>query len=380
MIKSNIKYSYNDISIIPNELSHISHRSECCPFLDNGKLPIFTAPMSTVVNINNFELFEMNNINAILPRSVYVDDRLEFAKNGKWTAFSLTEFERIFADEDNSIEFKSGPVKHILIDVANGHMAKIYELVKRCKTILGDQIEIMIGNIANPKTYRDAALAGASYVRLGIGSGSGCITSSNTGIHFPMASLIDETVDVRNNLMENDEVQEYLKLKHFQMPKIIADGGIRNYSDVIKALALGADYVMIGGLFASIIESAAPIHLKTDTGLVPCRDDRKIVDLHGKLYFEEKNKCVTEVPCPLVKVFYGMASSRGQIDLTGKKNKTSEGIEKVISVTTNLYKWSENMASYIQSAMSYLGIYDVYKLRNAEKCVISNNTYASINK
>ena len=73
-----------------------------------------------------------------------------------------------------------------------------------------------------------------------------CITTSNVSIHYPQASLINECYKIK---------QKYSSDRDF-LPKIVADGGIRNYDHVIKALALGADYVMIGSLFAQCIESA----------------------------------------------------------------------------------------------------------------------------
>ena len=71
----------------------------------------------------------------------------------------------------------------------------------------------------------------------------GCLSTSNTGIHYPIASLINDIVQIR------DEISS----KYDKLPKIIADGGIRNYSDAIKALALGSDYVMIGSVFAKML-------------------------------------------------------------------------------------------------------------------------------
>ena len=83
-----------------------------------------------------------------------------------------------------------------------------------------------------------------------------CITTSNVSIHYPQASLIDECYNIKKQLLlETEDI----------LPKIIADGGIRNYDHVIKALALGADYVMIGSLFAQCIESAGEKTYKTIT-------------------------------------------------------------------------------------------------------------------
>ena len=71
-----MKDSYNDIMVKPAILSTIEHRSECNPFDENGMLPLFTAPMDSVVNINNFGLFEKNGIIPILPRTEDIKDRL----------------------------------------------------------------------------------------------------------------------------------------------------------------------------------------------------------------------------------------------------------------------------------------------------------------
>ena len=164
-----------------------------------------------------------------------------------------------------------------------------------------------------------------------------------------------------------------------QLPKIIADGGIRNYSDVIKALALGADYVMIGGIFGSLVESAGKMMTETGEEVLPL--SRHQVNEHNGIFTivdKETNKLITS--SNLRKVFYGMASKQGQLDLFGKKQKTAEGIVKNIPVTTNISKWTDNMISYLQSAMSYTNIFRVNDFPNTKTIVISTNTFVSLNK
>ena len=140
------QYTYKDVTIVPSIVSHIEHREECNPYYEDGMLPLFTAPMDTVVNDKNFDLFEQNHINAILPRieQYPIDVRVEYATKGKWAAFSLKEFEKIFCNEHKKL-----PTTHkikALIDVANGHMDLIIELSKNAKAIYGKNIEIMAEN------------------------------------------------------------------------------------------------------------------------------------------------------------------------------------------------------------------------------------------
>ena len=377
MFKTNTRYGYNDVMIQPAVVSDINHRSECNPYIEDGMLPIFTAPMSTVVDTQNYDLFYENHLFAILPRNINWEIRKEWIYKGKWVAVSLGEFEDFICKEDNFCQCPKDYHLRIVIDVANGHMKKIFMLSCLAKIIHGNHLEIMSGNIANPKTYDDYCGAYIDYVRVGIGGGAGCITSSNTGIHDGIASLLNDI----------NSYKAYRKANGKFYTKVVADGGIRGYSDVIKALALGADYVMIGSVLAQTVESAAPIYKKNKIGAVatepfsevttkdirPLNEDKclgKWVDKNGKVYGH------------LYKEFYGMASKYGQISINGEKTKTSEGIKKELEVTTNLDTWVDNMTAYLRSAMSYCNITDVtcFTPTNVTVQVISNNTVNSINK
>ena len=365
------KYSYNDVMIVPAKLSSIEHRAECDPFHKDGYLPIFTAPMSTVVNEENYKLFEDNHIHTILPRNIDYDTRLSYALDNKWAAFSLKEFEDFFCDE-GYVKHYMKHKKKVLIDIANGHMKKLFVLAKKAKRLYGETLQLMIGNIANPKTYEEVVKCGADYVRIGIRfTDHGCITSSNVAIHFPMASLIEETNKIKERIAQERGIPM------LEMPKIIADGGIRNYSDVIKALALGADYVMIGSVLAQLIESSAKTFTIGKDGEYiiynPFKDT--IEEKDGVFYINE-----TTIVGKLFKIFYGMASKEGQIDLKGIKTKTSEGIVKTLPCTTNINKWSNNMVDYLRSTMSYTDIKSVYQLDKVDLILISDKTYDSVNK
>lgn len=369
-LKTELKYSYNDISVVPAIISDVCHRGECNPFICDNKLPLFTAPMDTVVSHENYKQFEDAGITPILPRTEDLKLRKEYALNGKWAAFSLQEFNDIFCGDCSSNDIKA------LIDVANGHMACLYEAVRKAKRIHGRLITIMVGNIANPNTYRIAAEAGVDYVRCGIGGGSGCITSSNTSVHYPMASLINEIYLVKMDMIGRGANEDNL-------PKIIADGGIRNYSDIIKAIGLGADYVMCGSIFAKMFESAAIKDSTTDIIRLPFEVDlTKIKNAHMEngSWFGEYNGeeiCLGEITAR----FYGMASRDGQIAMNGSKTKTSEGISKKLVVEYTMNGWVQNFIDYMRSAMSYCGCHAIDEFKKyATLIVISNNTYNSVNK
>lgn len=374
MLIKEMKYCYNDISIVPAIRSNIEHRSECNPYtgkFGESSLPIFTAPMSTVVNVHNFELFEQNHIIPILPRNFPIETRIYYLKRGKWAAVGLQEFEDLFLNNDWDME--TYPDVNVLIDIANGHMSKLHNMIydAKVKYKWSNRFKIMAGNIANPMTYYELAKAGCDYVRLSVGSGAGCITSTQTGVHYPIASLINETYEIKKKLEHAGE----------WTPLIIADGGIRNYSDVNKALATGADYVMIGGLFSKLVESAAPTFYydKDGVSIHEINPFEHKIDAYSDGTFDIDEEYIVD---NLHKVFYGMASRRGQEDIQGEKTKTSEGVEKVFDCTTNLRKWSENMVAYMQSIMSYTNCMylEEFNPENVDCVIISSQTKESINK
>ena len=392
-LKTSVKYSYNDVMVEPAILSTIEHRAECNPYDENGMLPLFTAPMDSVVGLNNFDLFEKNGIIPILPRTESLENRLKFAYEGKWAAFSLKEFEDEFTIADAKSELGVKTIR-VLIDMANGHVARLYEAVRKANGVYDDHIEIMVGNIANPETYRVCVESQVDYVRCSIGTGCGCITCSNTAIGYPIASLINEIYEIK---------QEYIEkgIDKNTLPKIIADGGIRNFSDIIKALALGADYVMVGSIFARMLESSAikimsrgitnngkkiqlrfpieryeNIRYENELWKGDYTDEfvEKMKDMGRTV--EKENRVIGDLSAK----FYGMASKSGQIAMKGKKVHTSEGIEKILPVTYTMGTWVENFTDYIRSAMSYANSRTLDELRQATVIVASQNTYNSVNK
>ena len=381
-----IYYSYKDVTILPSIISNIEHRSSCNPYYDNGLLPLFTSPMDTVVGEENFSSFYNESIVPILPRTIDVNKRLKNSTDGKWSAYSLSEFERLFCNGLNVIQSDS---IFALIDVANGHMSKILDVSRRAKNLYGDKITIMAGNIANPQTYIQYAEAGIDYCRCGIGGGNCCITATQLGIFCPMATLISDIYNIKKFLLSQGKKK---------LPKIVADGGVRNYDDIIKALALGADYVMCGSIFSKMMESSAPKFLWKDSkarlrfpieryknlkfdgnNWVGNYTDEFLAELESKGVKKDDNAQI--VIGKVKSMYYGMASERGQIALNGSKTKTSEGNMKLLDVTYTMHGWSTNFKDYLRSAMSYIGCTRINDIAECSEVIInSKNASESINK
>lgn len=306
--------SLNDVTIVPAEISEIESRSDCFVNYDGEYLPLFTAPMSCVINDINWIVFDKCGVNSIIPRNIQFDTRLELSMY-TFSAIGLDELRKV-------IEFNTFNKTHYFcVDIANGHMKLLYDLCAKAKEKHGNTIVIMTGNIANPNTYKyicENYPEVVDYIRVGIGGGSRCLTSSNVGIHYPMASLIKHCYSYH---LDNKD----------KTPKIVADGGFQNFDQIIKALALGADYVMLGRIFAKTEESCGKIikpKLKNFIG-------------NQKVYKE----------------YYGMSTRKAQEEFGKTKKKTSEGIVGSVEVEYTLSQWVDNFISYLKSAMSYTGKY-----------------------
>jgi IMP dehydrogenase/GMP reductase len=342
----NRKFDFKDITLVPEVLSSISSRTSCSILNDKGTLPIMVSPMDTVVSEENYELFINQGFDVCLPRCEYSDSKNIFI------SISLDEFEEYITYFDDFEVYKSP--KRILVDIANGHMKKLYDLSKTfLSKTKGTNYELMVGNIANPKTYQKFAEIGVHYIRVGIGGGSGCLTSANTGIHYPMASLINECF--------------VIKKQNGYQTKIVADGGFRNYDDIIKALALGADYVMLGGVLNKTLESSSETELFK---LFPISENTSIY-LWNEFPFLRKH---------FYKKFRGMSTKEVQKKWGKSKLTTSEGITKYNKVEYTLSSWTENLKDYLRSAMSYTNSTTLEEFKESEHVFISQNALNRFHK
>lgn len=160
-------FDFDDILIVPAVFSDIKSRSEVIIEDENGYLPLFAAPMDTVVCPKNYHFFKEHGIHPIIPRTSEcpVPDTTLY-----WVAYSLEHFETVFCD--TNLKYKSK--NYVLIDVANGHMKRLYDAAKKAKELHKHNLVLMVGNVANPQTALEYANLGVDYIRLGIGAGAGC--------------------------------------------------------------------------------------------------------------------------------------------------------------------------------------------------------------
>jgi len=221
----------------------------------------------------------------------------------------------------------------LVIDIAHGHAEHCLRMVKKLKAAF-PQALVMAGNVATAEGARDLAQAGADAIKVGIGPGSICTTRIVTGFGVPQLTAI---MDSRAGL-----VQDGLDLP------IIADGGIRNSGDMVKALASGADVVMIGSLFAGCDE--AP-------GTPVIRDGRKVKVVRGMASL-------------------GAAMGRRQVERGEDESAEDpedwskvvpEGVEAVVPYRGQVSEILYQLVGGLRSALSYGGARNITELQdNAE--------------
>jgi len=213
----------------------------------------------------------------------------------------------------------------IVVDTAHGHTKKVAEIIKKIKRKKDKKTSLCAGNIATSEAAKFLIKLGVDVIKVGIGPGSICTTRLVAGIGMPQLSAILE-------------VKKGIKNKKV---KLISDGGIKYSGDIAKALAAGADAVMIGSLFAGTSEAPG-----------------KLIKKKGKLY----------------KNFRGMGSvgamNKGSADryFQKKQRDTSkyvpEGVEGLVKFKGDVKNIIYRLVGGLKSSMGYLGSKRVISLRN----------------
>ena len=242
-------YTFDDVLIVPNKSDVRSRRS---PDLKTRltretsiEKPFISANMDTVTE--HEMAIGMNQLGAIgiLHRFMSISEQVEqVAKIKASGARDIAASIGVNDDfKDRAKALVDSGVNILTIDIAHGHSVAMIETLVWLKTEF-PSIQLIAGNVATPKSTEDLIEAGAHAIKVGIGTGSMCTTRIITGCGVPQLTAISLCAQVAR-------------------PKgvpVIADGGIRSSGDIFKALAAGADAVMLGSLLSGTIESPGPIH------------------------------------------------------------------------------------------------------------------------
>jgi len=245
---SNDALCFDDILLVPKDGNVNSRRSvdlsmrigvgerpDACLVLN---VPIIAAPMDTVVNVNVARaVAELGGI-AILHRYNSKEDRIADCHSLRGYLYGVSVSTSEVEDKDFIKSLMREMPYIICLDTANGHSDIANYAVGRLRGIVGNSQHIMAGNVSTRFGFLSLVKSGADSVRVGIGGGSACTTRIVSGHGIPtLASIMDCAVE------------------HDFLGAIVADGGIRNSGDAVKAFAAGASAVMLGNALAGHTES-----------------------------------------------------------------------------------------------------------------------------
>lgn len=315
--------TYDDISLIPTEVSRIKSRTETrtsCRFLNMDlALPVTSSPMDTVTGIEMAVALHSFGCIGILNR---FDSSLEEVLKGNGASENINGVSVGLTTPMADIEKLVAHDYIICLDTANANnnevLRKTEEIKKKFK------VRLIIGNIAHGGSLKQLENAGADAVRVGIGSGSVCSTSIQTGIGIGQVSSLLNVLFARK--------ANKLKIS------IIADGGIKSAGDVAKAIALGADAVMLGRMLSGTKETPG-----------------EVIKYSGQLW----------------KKYRGSASFGVKM-----RNEFIEGEETMVGYKGTVKNVIDSISDGLKSSMSYMNCFTLDELRKTETfAVLSNSSY-----
>jgi len=247
------------------------------------------------------------------------------------TGISNSDFDRLV-----EILKSNSRLKFICIDVANGYSEHFGDYVAKVRKQFPDKT-IIAGNVVTADMTQELILRGADIVKVGIGPGSVCTTRIQTGVGYPQLSAIIECADAAHGLGGH----------------IIADGGCTCPGDVAKAFGAGADFVMLGGMFAGHDEGGGEVV-----------EERYITNKYDHEF--EVRKFVE---------FYGMSSDTAMIKNKGEvaEYRSSEGRTVKVPYKGPVEKTVLDLLGGLRSACTYVG---AKNLKQLSKCT----TFIRVNK
>ncbi len=325
-MRAKVALSYDDVLLQP-QYSDIRSRKE----VDVGTtlgwhperkiklgLPVISSPMDTVTGPLMAECMNRFGGIGIVHRYCTIEEQTDMVRLAKDNRFKTDGGVQVGAAVgvtgdyiNRAVLLRYAGADLICIDVAHGHHILMQEAIEKIREACGTGCHIMAGNVATLKGVNDLAEWGADSVRCNIGGGSICSTRIQTGHGVPGLQTI-----LNCSLTDSDV-------------SIIADGGLRNSGDIVKAIAAGADCVMVGSLLAGTAE--AP----------------------GEFVYVDGDKR---------KTYRGMASQEAQKDWRGTTSSL-EGISTTIPYKGYVADVLSQLDNGIRSGFSYSGARNLKELQ-----------------
>ena len=318
-IETDIKLGFKDVMIRPKR-STLKSRSQVSlirkfNFLHSDTtwegIPIMAANMDTVGTFEMSKALGRNKLFTTIHKHYSPDEWKKFIQQDEEgiknfiavsTGTSQNDLEKL-----KTIISQSPSINFICIDVANGYSEHFVEFVKQARAQYPNKV-IIAGNVVTGEMVEELLLAGADIIKVGIGPGSVCTTRVKTGVGYPQLSAIIECADAAHGLGG----------------QIISDGGCATPGDVAKAFGAGADFVMMGGMFAGHDENG------------------------GELIEEGGNK---------FKQFYGMSSETAMNKHSGgvANYRASEGKTVQVPYRGSIENTLKDILGGLRSTCTYVG-------------------------
>lgn len=316
--------TYDDVLLLP-QYSDIRSRSEVSVGTDLGNglrlsLPIISSPMDTVSEDLMARAMSTAGGCSIVHRYNTPEQQAELVGHARVNGAENIGFavgvgdDLLYRVSENLL----AGAAFVCIDVAHGHHIMMKHAIRAIRAAVGDDLHIMAGNVATLEGINDLADWGANSVRCNIGGGSICSTRVQTGHGHPGLQTILDCAKTDREVA------------------IIADGGIRNSGDIVKALAAGADAVMLGSLLSGTKETPGAVYTRQD----------------GTKY----------------KTYRGMASKEAQADWRGRFS-SFEGISATVPYRGKVHNVLTELEQGIRSGLSYSGCRSILELQARHKFV-----------
>lgn len=325
-IETEIKLGFKDVMIRPKR-STLKSRSQVSlertfTFRNSQKkwsgVPIIAANMDTVGTFEMAEALAKEKIMSAIHKHYTLEEWDNFLKNQPDSIYEYIALSTGTgkADEEKikKIIGKHPKIQFLCIDVANGYSEFFVEFVQRARKNFPDKT-IIAGNVVTGEMVEELILSGADIIKVGIGPGSVCTTRIKTGVGYPQLSAIIECADAAHGLQGH----------------IISDGGCKIPGDVAKAFGGGADFVMLGGMFAGHDESGG-----------------EIIEEDGKKF----------------RLFYGMSSQTAMDKHAGgvAEYRASEGKTVKVPYKGPVHDTVKDILGGVRSTCTYVGAAELREL------------------